>query len=217
MKKKLMIGLILSMILTGCGENQIDSTESIKNETTSSVKESNDKIEIASTEVDTVISSEETENKSEKDNIIVTASDKINYAQDVSNGRYQDFVEIVTTVQNNTDKDIKGIQGIYHIKDMFGEKIIDANFDITSEIIPVGQTVTINDYGFNINSFMEEQKKLFDTAYDSLIFEYEITQIIFTDGSTKKIPPQKKLRGLLLTFFIILWYTIFYPLFYYNP
>ncbi len=184
MKKKLMIGLILSMILTGCGENQIDSTESIKNETTSSVKESNDKIEIASTEVDTVISSEETENKSEKDNIIVTASDKINYAQDVSNGRYQDFVEIVTTVQNNTDKDIKGIQGIYHIKDMFGEKIIDANFDITSEIIPVGQTVTINDYGFNINSFMEEQKKLFDTAYDSLIFEYEITQIIFTDGST---------------------------------
>ena len=184
MKKKLMAGLILSMMLTGCGKNQVATTESIKNETASSVIESDDKLEIESTEVDTVISSEEAENKTEKDSIIVIASDKINYNQDISSGRYQDFVEIVTTVQNNTDKDIKGIQGIYHIKDMFGEKIIDANFDITSEIIPVGQTITIEDYGFNINSIIEEQKKFFDTEFENLIFEYEITQVIFTDGST---------------------------------
>lgn len=176
MKKIALTGMILSIVLVGCGNNQIQVPPTTVENSSIPV--------LTQEEVTTIEENTQSESDTLKANILVTASDKISYDVDLSVDRYQEFVEIVTTVQNNTDKDIKGIQGIYHIKDMFGEKIIDANFDITSEVIPVGQTITIKDYGFNINDLIIEQKKLFDTAFDSLIFEYEITQVIFTDGTS---------------------------------
>lgn len=146
MKKKIIIGIALSCMLVGCGNTQTTSTTTPE---TAQVTETTTQQE---TTVEETTVPETTTEEAKTQDIVVTAIDKKSYDVDASAGRYQMFVEIVTNIQNNTDKDIKGIQGVYHIKDMFGEDIVDVNFDLTQETVPAGQTVTIKDYGLNINN-----------------------------------------------------------------
>lgn len=119
------------------------------------------------------------------DKIVLTVEDKINYERDTSAWRFTPFVELVCKIENMTDKDIKGIEGELIVNDMFGKQIITLGWDITENDIPAHGFITQTDYGLEINEFIDTHKKLYNTNYDALEFEYKVKQIIYTDGTTE--------------------------------
>lgn len=118
-----------------------------------------------------------------EDKIVVTIEDKINYEKDTSAWRFFPFVELVCKVENMTDKDIKGVEGTLNINDLFGKQIISINWDIMGEDIPAKGSITQKDYGIEINEFVDNEMKLYNTDYDDLKFEYIVKQIVYTDGT----------------------------------
>lgn len=97
---------------------------------------------------------------------------------------YSEFIELPYQIVNNTSKTIRGIEGIMHIKDMFGKTILDVQWDYTDESIPAGESVTITGTGLDYNQFMTEHMKIYSTPYENLVFEYEIQTVLFDDGTT---------------------------------
>ena len=97
---------------------------------------------------------------------------------------YSEFIELPYQIVNNSSKTIRGIEGIMHIKDMFGKTILDVQWDYTDESIPAGESVTITGTGLDYNQFMTEQMKIYSTPYENLVFEYEIQTVLFDDGTT---------------------------------
>lgn len=195
--KKLVLILILSLSLgmfTACNskstdtsdlQKQIAELESENEDLKSQIEESSK--QSADIETESISESHETVNN-EKSNdkfsdIRVQIIDKVNHEKDIHNGQYTPFVELVYQVTNNTDKEIKGIQGVLHINDMFDENILNMNFDLTSKSVPANQSITVNNFGLDINEFLDEHTKLYNTDYDKLIFKYEFSKVIFSDGS----------------------------------
>ena len=106
--------------------------------------------------------------------------------KDTKIGKYnQYYVTSEFSVTNNTNKDIKGIQGVVIYKDMFGKEIMRINCDFTKEIIYSGTTYIESDLLFECNQFIDSHMKLYNTKYESLAFEYQIKTILFTDGTSK--------------------------------
>lgn len=99
----------------------------------------------------------------------------------------QPYVDFVFSVTNNTDKTIKGIQGSATFKDIFDIDIISMNCDFTGNSIDSGASITVDDLSFDCNQFMDDHMKLYTTAFDDLHFEYKVTAIVFTDGTTKTL------------------------------
>ena len=97
---------------------------------------------------------------------------------------YSEFIELPYHIVNNSSKTIRGIEGIMHIKDMFGKTILDVQWDYTDESIPAGESVTITGTGLDYNQFMTEHMKIYSTPYENLVFEYEIQTVLFDDGTT---------------------------------
>lgn len=97
---------------------------------------------------------------------------------------YSEFIELPYQIVNNRSKTIRGIEGIMHIKDMFGKTILDVQWDYTDESIPAGESVTITGTGLDYNQFMTEHMKIYSTPYENLVFEYEIQTVLFDDGTT---------------------------------
>jgi recombinational DNA repair protein RecT len=120
------------------------------------------------------------EDDSKFKDIFVVVTEKNNVQQ-----KYDEFIELVYRVDNNTDKDIKGIEGVMHVKDMFGKTVMDIGWDIL-ESISANKSKTFKGMGIDYNQFMDTHNKLYSTSYDSLIFEYEFKTVIFTDGTTLK-------------------------------
>ena len=97
---------------------------------------------------------------------------------------YSEFIELPYQIVNNSSKTIRGIEGIMHIKDMFGKTILDVQWDYTDESIPAGESVTITGTGLDYNQFMTEHMKIYSTPYEKLVFEHEIQTVLFDDGTT---------------------------------
>lgn len=119
------------------------------------------------------------------DKVILTVKKKINYEEDINAWRFSPFVELVCKIENMTNKDIKGVQGNLVINDLFGKEIITIEWDVTGENIPANGSITQEDYGLEINHFMDDHMKLYNTNYDDLKFEYKVTQIVYADGTTE--------------------------------
>ncbi len=116
-------------------------------------------------------------------NATVTVAHKYNLSENWEVGRYSPRVAFDFVLSNLSDKDIKGIQGILVISDMFGEEIIGFNCDFTGNDIPANGQITVTDLGVDINQFIAEDMKLYNELYEDLIFEYTITKIVYSDGT----------------------------------
>lgn len=119
------------------------------------------------------------------DKVILTVENKINYEEDINAWRFSPFVELVCKIENMTNKDIKGVQGDLVVNDLFGKEIITIGWDVTGENIPANGSITQEGYGLEINQFMDDHMKLYNTNYDDLKFEYKVTQIVYADGTTE--------------------------------
>lgn len=118
-----------------------------------------------------------------KDKVIVTVKDKYNLDIDYDANRYSPWVNFTFEVYNNTNKDIKGVQGELHIKDLFGKEFTSGYMDFVGQTIKAKESVTYENMGYDLNQFVEEHMKLFYTDYEDLIFEYKVTSIVYTDGT----------------------------------
>ncbi len=120
------------------------------------------------------------------DEVVVTVTDKSNLPKDINAGRYSDIINLTFDVLNRSDKVIKGIQGNLSICDLFGEEILKVSCDFTGNSIPVGESITIDDLGMEINQFMDSHVKFYNTDFSDLQFKYEVTNIVYDDGSSMK-------------------------------
>lgn len=114
----------------------------------------------------------------------VIVTDKTVTPKSTSNWIFSNYVNLVFDITNNGDKAIKGIEGILTTSDLFGKEILRNGCDFTGHTIEPGKTVTIKGLSLECNEFNDEHMKVFNTAFADLQFSYEITNIVYTDGST---------------------------------
>ena len=103
--------------------------------------------------------------------------------KNIQKGDYSEFILFPYRVTNNSEKNIKGIEGIMHIYDMFGKSIMDIQWDITNGVIEAHNSMTVNDSGLEYNQFMDTHQKVYATAFEDLVFKYEFITVMFTDGT----------------------------------
>ena len=108
--------------------------------------------------------------------VIVTVTEK-----DTSKWIFSDYVRLTVEIQNLTNKSIKGIQGVLIVKDMFGEEFLRCQCDLTDNEIPAKGTVTVTELYLDVNQFFKNHIELFETDYDNLQFDYDVTNIVFTN------------------------------------
>lgn len=121
----------------------------------------------------------------EDQKVAVVVTDKKNQPIDVNAGRLSPRVLFLFDVTNNSEKAIKGIEGVLTIKDLFGEEIMSANLDFTGQTVAVNETVTFDSMSIEINQFLDHHVKIYNTAYADLKFEYKVNSIVYEDGTTE--------------------------------
>jgi len=129
---------------------------------------------------------EEIEKNIQNDDVEVKVIDIEKIPEDTNNWRFNSRVEFSIDIQNNTNKEIKGIQGVLDIQDMFGISIMKLNCDLTDNNIKPGEKVNNSTLGFDINEFMNNHVKVYTTDFENLVFVYTPSKIMFTDGSVKE-------------------------------
>lgn len=100
---------------------------------------------------------------------------------DYTNGNYQDQITMELKFTNNTDKDIKGVEGTLTFYDIFDNKISATSVGYDKSI-QARQSKTWES-GTDYNQFIDEDIKLRNTDLENLKYKWEVTTIIYTDGS----------------------------------
>lgn len=121
----------------------------------------------------------------ESQKVMVAVTDKQSVEANYSVRRYYPRVQFIFEVFNHTSKDIRGVQGVMTIKDLFGVDIMSLSVDFTGQTIPANGSVIFDDLGLDVNEFMDEHIKVYNTAFEDLNFEYEVTSIVYSDGTTE--------------------------------
>ena len=155
-------------------------------------KADNDSYEqVSATPVSTVVNQKEAEKpnnenivdskleKTEQNEVTVKIASYAAYDRNVDIYKYTPFVEMDFEVTNNTSQDIKGVQGLLDIYDIFGELIKTIGCDFDQQIIPAGQTVVFDDLIYDTNVFNDEDNKLLTSTLDNLEYKYKITKVIY--------------------------------------
>lgn len=116
----------------------------------------------------------------------VIVMDKSVTPKDSSNWIFSNYVNLVFDITNNSDKAIIGIEGTLTVNDLFGKEILCSGCDFTGQTIKPGETYTESDLSYECNEFNDEDMKFFNTNYSDLQFVYDITSIVYEDGTTVK-------------------------------
>ena len=120
--------------------------------------------------------------------IKVVCTDKGELPENLDKWRFSSYVTFTFELTNNSDKPIKGVQGVLHVKDLFGSKILDVRCDFTGHTIQPGEVYVNDELSLEVNEFKDEHTKLYNEDYSDLNFEYEPTTIVFTDGTSVTMP-----------------------------
>lgn len=194
-------GLFFSVLLNGCtnsgqlieeNEGLKEQMESLKAENESLVSELEtltQNYNEVQNELDSIkesIAVVENETKINEDDISVVVTDKSELPQDINSGRYSNYCTMVFQITNNTTKDIQGIEGTLTVKDLFDKTILEMGCDFVGQTIPSNQTATEDELVYEVNQFIDTDMQFYTTDFEDLKFEYEVTQIVFTDGTVKQ-------------------------------
>lgn len=124
--------------------------------------------------------------------VVVTVTNKINVPKDIYNGKYSNRTEFTFNVENQSDKPVKGIEGVLIIKDLFEKNILSMNCDFTGQTIPANSSITVSNIGMDINEFMDTHMKLYNENFSDLKFTYEISNIVYADETSSINDSQSK-------------------------
>ena len=120
-----------------------------------------------------------------KDKVVVTVKEKKSVPMNLEQWIFSDRVEFKFTVENKTNKSVKGVSGVLDVKDLFGETIKSLNCDFTGAEIPPRGSATYSDLGVDINQFNSLDVKLYKQKFDDLKFEYSVSSIVYADGTSE--------------------------------
>lgn len=105
-----------------------------------------------------------------------------------STGEYgKKWVNLEIAYENKSDKDIRGVKGVLKITDIFDDKIMNITWPFDNGV-PAKQTVVERGNGVDINQFMDDHIKLWSTDFDKLKSTFEVSTIIFNDGTQINAP-----------------------------
>ena len=197
MKKMVCIGLsiIFMMGVVACGADSSKKGDGTALSSTVAVSESadlqaeNEALKAENEELKEKLAEYEKAEQEQKENTTVQEGDvtvQLTGKTESTDYFRRRFINYVFTVKNNAEKSIKGIQGTAVFKDLFGEEILKMKCDFVGNTIEPGAEITISDLSMECNEFMDDHMKLYNTALDDLQFEYQLTSIVFTDGTTKQ-------------------------------
>ncbi len=103
-------------------------------------------------------------------------------------GEYsQRWVGLELVYENKSDKDIQGVKGVLRLTDMFGDKILNVSSSYDGGIAAKQSTVERKS-GIDINEFIDSNMKLWNTDSDRLKSTFEVSTIIFKDGTRIDAP-----------------------------
>lgn len=125
--------------------------------------------------------SEETNKTLGSKDVTVVCTGKKNIESDIYAGRLNPNVQFFFTVENHTDKDIRGIQGVVTVSDLFGDMIERFSCDFTGTTIKAGEKAEISDRYLEVPSYEDTKVKIFNENYEDLRFEYEVKDIVYSE------------------------------------
>lgn len=139
-------------------------------------------------EVTDIVYSENTDiitNKNEPNNITQEKVSLEVLEKGLKSANYQDFITLKLKFTNNTEKNIKGVQGTIAFFDIFDNQIYAAN-------IPYDEGIPANsskewDASVDYNQFMDEHIKLNNTPLDSMSYDWNIDTIVYEDGTKENL------------------------------
>ncbi len=124
----------------------------------------------------------EEEEKEPSDPVAVRMTNKSSIPPSTTGGRNFYYVQFLMYVYNNTDKDIRGIEGDLVIRDLFGEELLVYECDITGTFSANKKSLH-SLAGLRVNEFSYGERQVFSEEYEDLEFQYVIKSVLFWDGT----------------------------------
>jgi hypothetical protein len=84
---------------------------------------------------------------------------------------------------NKSDKDIRGLKGVFKLTDIYGDAIIDISWSYDGGIA-ARKTAIQHDAIVPIDKLVEPQATLWGTDFDQLRSTFEVNNILFKDGTS---------------------------------
>jgi len=100
---------------------------------------------------------------------------------DYMSGSYQDQITMSLKFTNTTDKEIRGVEGVLTFYDIFDNKISATKVSYDKGI-PASDS-KVWESGTDYNQFMDEDIKLKNTELKDLKYKWEVSTIIYADGT----------------------------------
>lgn len=115
--------------------------------------------------------------------ITVTMYGKEYVPENYSAGRYEDYNVFKYAIKNKTNKEIKAIAISFTVYNALGDQIGKGfNMDFTDGRISANQSYE-GEAVYSINQFMDEDNALKNAKFEDLSFKFNISKIVYTDGS----------------------------------
>jgi hypothetical protein len=89
--------------------------------------------------------------------------------------------------ENKGAKDIEGIKGVLRVNDIFGDSITSIKWSY-DDGVAAGSSEVERGSGVDINQFMDRDMKLWNTDFSKMKTQFEVSTIVFKDGTTLKAP-----------------------------
>jgi hypothetical protein len=124
---------------------------------------------------------EEVKTSAIKEAVTMTLIDKSFVDADPMNGLYQSQITIKISLENHTDKNIKGIKEMLIFKDSFGDEILSSGFKYENEIPAHAKVVW--DGAIDYNQFLDSHQKLRSAELKNLTLDWKPVTILFDDGT----------------------------------
>jgi hypothetical protein len=116
-----------------------------------------------------------------RNSVSLTVFSKGFHESDPSSGDYQDRITIRCAYQNLSPKGIRAFTGTVRFTDLFGRPIYESGLTISDPIAPDAKGTWWGSIDFN--QFMDEHRRLRDTALEDMKVEWIPVSIIFSDDT----------------------------------
>ena len=135
-------------------------------------------INLPRAETDPIVTVERPEIESQKVTVEITKKDFVTVD-------YQEQITMNIEFTNHTEKEIRGVEGVLTLYDIFDNRIFSITVRYDKSIPAQGKKIW--ESGIDYNQFIDEDVKLKQTALENLKHQWRISTIIYADGSKETL------------------------------